>query len=214
MKSALNIKNNINYYNMLKWQLLPLIQEGPNVILDLGCGAGQFGRALQDMKKVSEIIGVEIHPQAAEEAAKYYTKVYQDNVESLSLPYEQYFDYVICGDILEHLVDPWAMLLKINRMLKQGGSLICSIPNIRYWKIITELTLKGKWEYTDAGILDSTHLRFFTKYSFIEMLNFAGYSVTWVWMSIHGKKAVVNKITFELFSEFLATQIMFSANKI
>jgi 2-polyprenyl-3-methyl-5-hydroxy-6-metoxy-1,4-benzoquinol methylase len=58
------------------------------------------------MNKASELIGVELHPPAAEESAKYYTRVYQDNIESLNLPYAEYFDFVICGDILEHLIDP------------------------------------------------------------------------------------------------------------
>jgi len=201
------------YYKMSKKEFLPLIPEGNNVILDLGCGAGQFGRVLRELNKASEVIGVEIYPLAAEEAAKYYTKVYQHNVESLVLPYAEYFDYVICGDILEHLIDPWSMLTKINRMLKYGGELICSIPNIRYWKIITDLVLNGRWEYTDAGILDSTHLRFFTKSSFMGMLHNANYRITWLHMSIHGKKKFANIVTFGMFSEFLATQIMISARK-
>lgn len=201
------------YYNRVKREFLPLIPEGPNVILDLGCGAGQLGRVLRETNKASELVGVEIYPMAAEKAEKYYNKIYQDNVESLSLPYVEYFDYVICGDILEHLIDPWFMLTKINKMLKSGGMLVCSIPNIRYWKIIATLVLNGTWEYTEAGILDSTHLRFFTKSSFIDMLHKSNYSVTFLRMSIQGKKKFANMATFGMFSEFLATQIMISARK-
>lgn len=198
---------------MLKKDFLPLIPEGPNVILDLGCGSGRLGCVLREMNKASELVGVEIHPPAAEEALQYYNKVYQDNIEALSLPYSEYFDFVLCGDILEHLIDPWAMLMKIHSMLKSGGSLICSIPNIRYFKIIVELILNGTWEYTDAGILDSTHLRFFTKKSFLKMLDNANYRVTWLHMSISGKKKMANSVTLGFFSEFLAPQIMISAIK-
>ena len=207
-------KGKSNYYKMLKWEFLSLIPEGPNVVLDLGCGAGQLGRVLREMNKASELVGVETHPKAVEEAAQFYNKVYQDNVESLSLPYAAYFDFIICGDILEHLVDPWTMLIKINSMLKSGGSLICSIPNIRYFKIIAGLILNGTWEYTDAGILDSTHLRFFTKRSFIKMLDNANYKVTWLHLSISGKKKIANRLTLGAFSEFLAPQIMILARKI
>ncbi len=139
--------------------------------------------------------------------------MYCGNVESLDLPYSEYFDYVICGDILEHLNDPWNMVSKIAKMLKKDGALICSIPNIRYWKIITDLTLYGRWDYTDSGILDSTHLRFFTKSTFFKMLHKANYKVVWELMVIHGKKKAVNLMTFGLFSEFFATQIMVMARK-
>lgn len=198
---------------MLKKEFLPLIPEGPNVVLDIGCGAGRLGRVLREMNKAIEMVGVEIYEPAAEEADKNYNKVHRGNIESLNLPYVEHFDYVICGDILEHLIDPWAMLNKINSMLKKGGALICCIPNIRYWQIITDLLMGGKWEYADAGILDATHLRFFTKRSFIKMLDEANYRVTWLHMSISGKKMIANKVTFGVFSEFLAPQIMISARK-
>ena len=205
--------NGTNYYSKLKREFLPVIKEGPNVVLDLGCGTGRMGQALLEMNKASEIIGVELNREPAEEAEKSYDVVYKNNIEHLSLPYVNYFDYVLCGDILEHLVDPWLMLARINVMLKKNGELICSIPNIRYWKIIRDLVMKGRWKYADAGILDSTHLRFFTKSSFIEMLHNANYKVTWLHMSIHGTKRIANNITFNMLSEFLATQIMISARK-
>lgn len=205
--------SNSSYYNMVKIELLPLITEKPNLILDVGCGTGQFGRKLREMNRVSELVGIELYAPAAEQAEKYYDKMYCGNVELLDLPYSEYFDYVICGDILEHLSDPWSMVSKIEKLLKKDGALICSIPNIRYWKIIADLTLYGRWDYTDSGILDSTHLRFFTKSTFYEMLHKANYKVGWDLMVIHGKKKVVNLMTFGFFSEFFATQIMVMAKK-
>jgi 2-polyprenyl-3-methyl-5-hydroxy-6-metoxy-1,4-benzoquinol methylase len=214
MKHDFNKSNNLIYYNRLKREFLPLIPEGPNVILDLGCGTGRLGYQLREMNKVSELVGVEVFPPAAQEAEECYNKVYCIDVESLTLPYAEYFDYVICGDVLEHLCDPWAMLLKINKMLKGDGSLICSIPNIRHYKIIMDLLLKGRWEYSETGIMDASHLRFFTKSSFLKALADANFRVTWMHMVIHGKKKLANQITFGIFSEFLSTQIMFSAVKI
>jgi SAM-dependent methyltransferase len=202
-----------DYYSMLKVEFLEVIPRGPHVVLDMGCASGQLGRALKESNRAAEMVGAEIYPPAAEEAGIYYDKVFQGDVESLILPYTDYFDYVICGDILEHLKDPWAMLANIHRMLKDGGSLICSIPNIRYWQIIVDLVLKGKWQYAPDGILDITHLRFFTRKSFLDMLNKADLSVTWLRMSIHGKKIFANAITCGMFSEFLATQIMIAARK-
>lgn len=202
-----------SYYNMVKIEFLPLITEKANSILDIGCGAGQFGRTVREMNRASELIGIELYEPAAEQAKKYYDKVYCSNVENLDLPYSECFDYVICGDILEHLSDPWDMVSRIAKMLKKDGALICSIPNIRYWKIITDLALRGRWDYADSGILDSTHLRFFTKSTFFEMLHKANYKIVWESMVVHGKKKVVNLITFGIFSEFLTTQIMVMAKK-
>ena len=213
MENKLIQDSNSDYYNMVKVEFLPLIAERPNVILDMGCGAGQFGRRLREVNKVSELVGIELYAPAAKEAETYYDKVYQDNAESLNLPYSEYFDYVICGDILEHLIDPWDMVSKISKMLKKDGALICSIPNIRYWKIIADLILNGRWDYTDKGILDSTHLRFFTKSTFYEMLYKANYNIAWQLMVIHGKKKAANFLTLGIFSEFLATQIMVLAKK-
>jgi len=213
MENKLIKDGNSDYYNMVKIEFLPLITEKPNSILDIGCGAGQFGRTLREMNKVSELVGIELCEPAAEQAKTFYDKMYCHNVESLDLPYSDYFDYVICGDILEHLNDPWDMVSRIAKMLKKDGALICSIPNIRYWQIITDLTLHGRWDYTDSGILDSTHLRFFTKSTFFEMLHKANYQIEWESMVVHGKKKFVNLITFGMFSEFLTTQIMVMAKK-
>jgi len=213
MENKIFQNSDASYYNMLKSEFLPLIAERPNAILDIGCGSGQMGRKLREMNKVSELIGVELFAPAATEAAKYYDKVYQDDVESLILPYYEHFDYIICGDILEHLIDPWEMVNRTYKMLKKDGALICSIPNIRYWRIIKDLVLGGTWDYTDKGILDSTHLRFFTKKTFFEMLQRANYNITWLEMSIPGKKKYANLLTFDFFSEFLAPQIKVLAKK-
>ncbi|MDF0673221.1 MAG: class I SAM-dependent methyltransferase [Nitrospira sp.] len=213
MENKIIQDSNSSYYNMVKIEFLPLITEKPNSILDVGCGTGQFGRKLREMNKASELVGIELYAPAAVQAEKYYDKMYHDDVESLDLPYSEYFDYVICGDILEHLSDPWNTVSRIAKMLKKDGALICSIPNIRYWKIIADLTLYGRWDYTDSGILDSTHLRFFTKSTFFEMLHKANYKVEWEAMVVHGRKKVVDLITFGMFSEFLTTQIMVMAKK-
>jgi 2-polyprenyl-3-methyl-5-hydroxy-6-metoxy-1,4-benzoquinol methylase len=213
MTSEVIKETTVGYYNMLKKEFLPLIPEGPNVILDLGCGVGRLGRVLREMNKAAIVIGVDCNASATEEATKHYDKVYQGDIELMNLPFIEHFDFILCGDILEHLKNPWSALINIKGMLKPDGTLICSIPNVRYYKVIIDLLFHGTWEYTDAGILDSTHLRFFTKSSFIQMLRNANYRVTWLYMSIHGKKRIANKMTFSIFSEFLATQMMIAARK-
>lgn len=204
-----------SYYNSAaKNRIVSLIPLGPNVILDLGCAAGRLGRKLRELNKAAELIGVEIYSPVAEKASKYYNCVYQGDIESLYLDYEEYFDFVICGDILEHLRDPWSVVCKIYKWLKPGGVMIASIPNIRYWRVLRDLLIFGKWEYSEAGIMDKTHLRFFTRNTFLKMVkqaNFEIHKIIWV---INGKKQnFFNKITFGAFQEFMGSQIVVLAVK-
>lgn len=202
------------YYNVEKSQIAALIPHGPNVVFDIGCGTGLLGRKLFELKKARVVIGAEIFQPAAEEAEKYYSKVHCGDIEASELSYHEHFDFIICGDILEHLRDPWSMLLNIHKWLKSDGKIICSIPNIRYWKIIKDLVFLGQWEYRDAGILDRTHFRFFTKSSFSKALNEAHFAIESDQVVIRGiKKTVFNKLTLGLLKDFLGTQILFTAKK-
>lgn len=202
------------YYNIEKSRLVPFFPDGPNIILDIGCASGRLGKKLRDLNKASELIGIEIFPLAADEAAKYYNKVYRNDIESLILPYKEYFDFVICGDILEHLRDPWTLLDRIHEWLKPNGLLISSIPNIRYWRIIKDLLVYGKWDYVEAGILDNTHLRFFTRNTFQKMQEKANFEIIHNEMIIYGKKQnFLNMITFSVLEEFLGSQVLTISKK-
>jgi len=214
MQNKSFISPTAEYYNIAKNSIVTLIPEGPHVVLDLGCATGWVGRKLLDSNKASEIIGVEIFASAVEEAAKHYDRVYNGDIELLYLPYNDYFDLVICGDILEHLRDPWVMIGRIHGWLKKGGTLISSIPNIRYWRILRDLIFKGKWEYVEAGIMDSTHLRFFTRTSFLKILKEQNYQIKFDKISVHGKKQnLFNSMTWCIFEEFLGSQIIVIAVK-
>jgi 2-polyprenyl-3-methyl-5-hydroxy-6-metoxy-1,4-benzoquinol methylase len=214
MENTFFTQKDDQYYNMENSWIVSRIPKGSHKILDLGCAAGQLGKKLLGLKKASEVIGVEIFKPAAEEAAKYYTFVHQGDVEGMSLNYDHYFDYVICGDILEHLSDPWTMVAKIYKWLNSEGILICSIPNIRHWQILRDLIIFGKWNYTEAGILDNTHLRFFTRRTFLEMLKNAHFHIEYNDMWISGeKKNMANKATLGFFKEFLGSQVVVVAKK-
>jgi O-antigen biosynthesis protein len=197
------------YYNRSRPSIVALVKPGPNAILDLGCGAGAVGARLLQEGKAAEMVGVELFESAAKEAAKQYRQVHTGDIESMSLPYGKQFDYVLCGDILEHLKDPYTLVKRINDWLKDEGRLICSLPNIRHWGILRDLAMKGSWEYKDAGIMDRTHLRFFTRRTCFQMLNDAGFEVEQWRMFIGGRKNnLFNRITFGAFQEFLGSQII------
>jgi 2-polyprenyl-3-methyl-5-hydroxy-6-metoxy-1,4-benzoquinol methylase len=211
---AIKNKHDI-YYNREKTRIISYFPEGRHVILDLGCATGRLGINLKKENSATEVVGVEIFGPAAEEAAKHYNKVYSVDIESAELPYQNYFDFVVCGDILEHLKDPWEMARKIHGWLKNGGKLIVSIPNIRYWRIIRDLVFLGKWEYVDSGILDQTHLRFFTKREFVFLLEKANFKINRQDMVVNGlKQNIFNNMTLKIFEEFMGSQIIIEAEKI
>ena len=214
MQNAAFQESDSEYYTRDKAWMLPLIKQGPNVVFDLGCASGRVGQKLVATGRAKELVGAEIFPPAAEEAARIYDKVYVGDVEGMTFDYDDYFDYVICGDILEHLKDPYQMVRKISKMLKPGGSLLVCVPNIRNFRVLKDLLQHGEWHYVSSGILDSTHLRFFTRRSCRRMLEEAGLHVYHEHMVVYGtKKTLLNRITFGLFKEFLATQVFCCGKK-
>jgi 2-polyprenyl-3-methyl-5-hydroxy-6-metoxy-1,4-benzoquinol methylase len=157
--------------------LVELIPPGARRILDVGCGIGKTGQVLRE-RGFEEIFGVEVAPGAADQARPYYKEVIVGDVAGNILPFGKgFFDCIIYGDVLEHLVDPWKVLQAHREILSDDGSIICSIPNIRYYRILGSLIFKGRWDYTRLGILDRTHLRFFTLKTIEDMFRETGYEV-------------------------------------
>jgi O-antigen biosynthesis protein len=130
-------------------------------ILDVGCAAGALGQALK-AAGAREVIGVERFETAAAQARHVLDAVYVGDIDHFVPPVEEAsFDYVIFADVLEHTVDPWQVLERYQRFLKPDGRMVVSLPNIRHYAILGRL-LFNRWDYRESGILDRTHLRFFT----------------------------------------------------
>lgn len=165
------------YYQSGRGEMLDLVPLSAQRILELGCGSGAFGRALK-ARGAEEVVGIELQAGPAAEAGQVLDKVIIANVD-LAFPElpTAYFDCIVCNDVLEHLVDPWTVLSKLTVSLKPGGVVVASIPNVRHHKVVRRLFWSGHWRYEDAGILDRTHLRFFTRQTAIELLSGAGLKV-------------------------------------
>ena len=176
------------YYRAARDEMLPFIPEGIKVGIEIGCGDGAFGAALKSQGRVNEYWGLEIHPPSGETARQTLDKVLIGNAEQLvdELP-ENYFDVMIFNDSLEHLVDPFLFLEKAKTKLKADGVLVASIPNVRHFRNLYQLIFKKQWRYVDSGILDRTHLRFFTCESIKNMFNDAGFSIIEL-KGIHGTR--------------------------
>jgi len=166
------------YYLGSRDDLVRLIPAGTRKILEIGCAAGMTGKTLKELG-FEEVVGVELREDVAQDAQAFYDRVIIGDVEKIQLPYEKgYFDCILYGDVLEHLIDPWRLLREHNLLLGQGGAIICSIPNVRHYKNTKKLLIRGEWEYRERGVLDRTHLRFFTVKSIRAMVGDAGFEIT------------------------------------
>ncbi len=166
------------YYSYLRQDLVDIVEGIGNKILEVGCGEGFTGSELKRIGKAKEVIGVEIFGPAAFKAKERLDKVIVGDIQVISLPFpDRYFDYIIFGDVLEHLSDPWSTLRKLKRYLSSSGFVIASIPNLTYWEILKDIIFLDKWEYVDSGILDRTHLRFFTRKSLIDLFQGSGLEI-------------------------------------
>ena len=206
--SPLGARRPEEYFDTIRWDLLRFVKPGKNVILELGCGSGKTGEALKKEAKAEAVVGIELIPEIADKARGSLDQVIVGDIEilvrELSFAPET-FDYLIAGDVLEHLKDPWCVLAMLRRFLKLGGHVIASIPNIRHWRILRDLIFQGEWQYGDADILDKTHLRFFTKKSIVQMFKSCGYEVLRIEPGWVGQKSrFMNWFTLGLFEEFLA----------
>jgi len=147
-------------YSSHYWILNALRREKEPVrILDVGTASGYLGKIWG--KTGHYVAGIEYDPATAEKAREYYDAFQVADVETFPFPYKREFDYIVFADVLEHLRDPAAVLQRCIPALKHSGKIIISVPNIANW-IIRLSFLCGKFDYMDRGILDRTHLRFFT----------------------------------------------------
>ena len=146
-------------------------------VIDFGCASGYFSELLTT--KGCIVTGVEINPEAAKLAEQYCQQVIVADLDFVSLQEilpNQLFDVAIFGDVLEHLRNPWQILKETKSLLKPDGYVVASIPNIAHGSIRLSL-LQGKFEYSELGILDNTHLRFFTRKTVEELFEKSGYLI-------------------------------------
>lgn len=157
-------------------KVIQLVPPGSRA-LEIGCASGYFSAKLAE--KSCSVYGIEMDPAEAELARANCTDVLTQDVDTLGvLPWaKESFDVILCMDVLEHLKCPQRAVQMVRPYLKSSGILIVSVPNVANWWVRYHL-LTGKFHYQPAGILDRTHLRFFTRRSAEEMLTDAGYAIT------------------------------------
>lgn len=164
------------YFQVERHEMLQYVPQEAGTILDVGCGCGNFSELLKKSRPV-EVWGVELDKQAADVAVSKLDRVICAAFDSgLELP-SQSFDCIVFNDVLEHMVDPFSALLYAKKLLRDGGVVVSSIPNVRYFATMWDLLVHKNWKYADWGVLDRTHLRFFTYRSIISTFSDLGYQV-------------------------------------
>jgi 2-polyprenyl-3-methyl-5-hydroxy-6-metoxy-1,4-benzoquinol methylase len=160
--------------------VVELVPEGSSV-LEFGCATGYMSEVLTQ-RRSCRVTGVELDPQAAAEATAFCERVVVGDAETLDLGEhlgDERFDAVLFADVLEHLRDPAAMLRRARPFVAEGGAVVASIPNIAHISVRLAL-LGGEFRYRDLGLLDDTHVRFFTRASIIDLFESEGFVVsTW-----------------------------------
>lgn len=163
-----------SYYISKRQDMLKFIDIKVSKILEIGCGEGNFATNFTDI----EYWGVEPATQHAKVAEQKGFKILNglyENVED-KIP-NAYFDLIVCNDVIEHMIDPIGFLKNVKKKLKPTGKLIASIPNIRYAPILHKLIFEADFEYAQSGIMDYTHLHFFTHKSFRKIAESTGWNV-------------------------------------
>ena len=146
-------------------------------VFEGGVSSGYFARTLVEAGRTVD--GHELDPAAAEEAREVCRTVYEGDLQqfgSAEVPETVAYDLLVFGDTLEHIPDPAPMLRRLAERLRPGGHLVVSVPNVANWSIRLQL-LAGRFRYVDRGIMDSTHVRFYTRRTLVEMVESAGFTV-------------------------------------
>ncbi len=171
------------YFEHVRAELLDLFEHAPRLFVDIGCGTGVTAREAQRRFPGAVVDGFEFSAAAAAVAATHLDHVHQGNVEEMDFAQLGYapqsIDGLLLADVLEHLYNPWNLLVRLRPFLAPNAQIVASIPNARNLVLLNDLA-NGKFSYEPAGLLDVTHIRFFTLSEIHKMFAETGYDVVGV----------------------------------
>jgi 2-polyprenyl-3-methyl-5-hydroxy-6-metoxy-1,4-benzoquinol methylase len=166
-----------SYFENTRSDMLPFIPAAAKRMLEVGCGNAAFAANVKRSRPM-HVTAIEGYAPAAEAAAPRVDRLLAMPLETAvpELAGEQ-FDCIVMNDVLEHLVDPWAALAQLRPLLSPSGVVVASIPNVRYFPVFQEYLFEGQWKYQRDGVMDRTHLRFFTRKSMVDLFQDSGYTM-------------------------------------
>lgn len=208
-----------DYFRNARKDIAPLLSGPAERVLEVGCGAGATLRWLKQTGRCRVAYGVELFETSAVLAKQHVEEVVIGDAERLidTVFLDMQFELILCLDVLEHMVDPWRFVEKLPRLLAPGGQVIFSIPNVRHLRVVLPLVLLGHWRYEESGVLDRTHLRFFSRQSALEL---ASTPVLQVERWRHAmpprwsKFGVLDLLTLGLLRDFIAIQYLVSSTRL
>ena len=204
------------YYSKVREVFFHKIEKGNNTILEFGCAEGRTGAAIKKAALAEYYVGVDIHQASIDIAITLLDEAICANLDDFDFSKlgSNRFDYVICGDVLEHLYDPWNAVSEIFGLIKPDGKLIITLPNTRHYSVSGSLFFKGEWRYCDAGILDRTHIRFFTKDTLKNLFSNEQYKLCGIEPLFWGRRdSLINNMTLGIFEGLLAPQWLLVLSK-
>ena len=162
-------------YVGIRKDLLRYVTGDKLVVLDVGCANGKNGKYLIENNIADQVYGIEFDLKMASEAKVSNTKIFLGDLNdrifiNRILDETPLFDYILFGDILEHLYDPWYVLSELKSKLKDNGRIIISLPNIGHIELFIQVFMNGTWPRNDRGIFDKTHIRWFTRKDVFSLL--------------------------------------------
>jgi SAM-dependent methyltransferase len=204
----------IGYFRHIRYDIGPLLPTSARRILDVGAGVGATSSWLKSRYPGCHTIGLEGNSANQPELAR---NVDEAVIVDLNGPIPDVGkpDLVLCLDVLEHLVHPLDVLLRVTANMTEDGTVIASLPNVGHASVSIRLMLRARFEYQDAGILDRTHLRFFDRVSTIDLMNQAGLIICkGVRAGLSGPRArVLDGVTFGLMRDHLTKQYIVAGKR-
>lgn len=208
------------YYSNVRHDLLRLADQGLNglKVLEIGAAYGETLYWLKQQGIAGEAIGIDIfqdtrNPSRYKEIDRF---IFGDVAQLDLQEYHQHFDLILLPDVLEHIVEPGAVLQKVKSFLKPDGYILVSMPNIRHYSAFVRIFLKGDFKYDESGIFDYTHMRFYCQKNMRQLVERNGFNVVLQRSGIRNYKGrsmakLLNVLTFGAFEEFLSPQYFFKA---
>lgn len=204
------------YYSNVRSDILAMVEGRGLRMLEVGCGSGSTLLHAKQTGIAASIVGAEYVPEVAKLAQQRgVKKVYSGDFGLAAkkiFAAEGKFDVILFGDVLEHMIDPWAALAHAKDLLADGGQIVASVPNFRYWRVMYNVFLKGDFRYVADGIMDKTHLRFFCRKNIMEMIG-REYRIDRVYEALPKSGKILNAISLGFLKEFGTLQYVVSARK-
>jgi SAM-dependent methyltransferase len=216
------LASQIMYYQSFREDVIRLVPANVKRALSIGCGTAITEGKLKSQLNIPFVVGVEINETIASIAKTRIDDVIIGDGETINLPFSAgFFDLLICADVLEHFNDPWNALKIYAQYLRRGGYLILSVPNVRFYYIIWQLAVCGRWEYQDRGIMDRTHLRFFTLHEINLMLQITNFEIVHLNRNFrlvekisHKYRTLAKILSLYVFREFFTFQYVILCKKL